>query len=261
MRVSIAELRQKAQRRTSNLYDTLFTRRVSIYVTALLYPLEVSANAVSAVNGLVAVSACALIGLGTERWQVLLGIALVHVYAVLDSVDGELARLRRTFTIKGLFLEDLSAFTMINGFFLAVAWYLHRTTGSTTPVILAVAVVGFGRNAMQVARRAIWKWLESHRPVAGGKAGGGKASLLGVVRALVEEHLLHYTNIWIVLTTLIGVELFGGPRLAGYAFAFYVCAVLAKELAAIAMLAMGDELRTQATSITAHVRATPTEPE
>ena len=216
----------------------------------------------SAFNGLVAVSACTLIGLGTERWQVLLGIALVHVYAVLDSVDGELARLRRSFTIKGLFLEDLSAFTMINGFFLAVAWYLHRTTGSDTPVILAVAVVAFGRNAMQVARRAIWKWLESHRPVRGAKPGGDwSPSLIGHVRKLVEEHLLHYTNIWIALTTLIAVELFDGPKLVWYAFAFYICAVLAKELAAIAMLAMGDELRAQATAITDHVRQTPTEPE
>jgi hypothetical protein len=242
--MTIAELRQKAQRRTSNIYDTLFTRRVSIYITALLYPLGVTANFVSAVNNLVAVASCVLIAFGSANWHVLAGIGLVHLYAVLDSVDGELARLRRTFTIKGLFLEDLSAFTMINGFFLAVGWYLQRTTGKDWPVWIAVVVVGFGRNAMGAARRAINKWFESRRPIPESTTHAGATSVLGRIRKLVEEHLLHYTNIWITLSSLIAVDLLvssDARTVLLYAFTFYVSAVLAKELAAIVVLAMTGE--------------------
>jgi phosphatidylglycerophosphate synthase len=257
--MTIAELRQRAQRRTSNTYDTLFTRRVSIYITAVLYPLGVTANAVSAVNNLVAVAACALIAFGQARWHILAGIGLVHLYAVLDSVDGELARLRRVFTIKGLFLEDLSAFTMINGFWLAIGWFLHRATGDTWPVWLAVVVVAFGRNAMGAARRAINKWFESHRAVpAAADRGAGGDSALGGVRKLVEEHLLHYTNIWIALTTLTAIALYRPVTMlpvVGYVFAFYISAVLAKELAAIAVLARTGELARQASELANHASA------
>lgn len=258
--MTIAELRQKAQRQTSNTYDTLFTRRVSIYLTAILYPAGVTANAVSAVNNVVAIVACALIAFGQARWHVLAGIGLVHLYAVLDSVDGELARLRRVFTIKGLFLEDLSAFTMINGFWLAIAWFLHRATGDTWPVWLAVAVVGFGRNAMGAARRAINKWFESHRAVpAAADRGAVAGSTLGRIRKVVEDHVLHYTNIWIALTTLAAVALYRPVTMlpiVGYVFAFYASAVLAKEMAAIAVLARTGELSRQAAETAAHACAT-----
>jgi phosphatidylglycerophosphate synthase len=259
--MTIAELRQTAQRRTSNIYDTLFTRRVSIYLTAILLPLGISANAVSALNNLVAVCACALIAFGSAKWHILAGIGLVHLYAVLDSVDGELARLRRTFTIKGLFLEDLSAFTMINGFFLAIGWYLHRSTDKDWPVWLAVIVVGFGRNAMGAARRAINKWFESRREIPALTRHVNHASALRRVRKLIENHLLHYTNIWISLTSIILLELLvtaDASVVLLYAFTFYVSAVLAKEVGAIAVLALTDELSAQAleTATNASSRAT-----
>jgi phosphatidylglycerophosphate synthase len=249
----IADLRAKAQRRTRNIYDTWFTRRVSIYVTALLYPLGVSANAVSAVNCLVAVAACAGIGLGTG-WQVIAGVACVHLLAVLDSVDGELARLRQTFTVRGLFLEDLCAFTMINGMFLALGCYLWRTQHLAWPLALAVAVVAFGRNAMQVARRAILAAVEAGRP-ATKTTLGAQTSL---VRYLFEHVLLHFTNMWVIASSCVLVEELGGLhrlRLVLYTLVFFSAAVLVKEAAVILTFATTDALDRQVGDVHAHVHA------
>lgn len=263
---TIADLRERVQRRTSNLYDTWFTRRVSIYVTALLSPLGISANTVSALNCLVAIAACALIGLG-RGWQVFVGIGLVHLFAVLDSVDGELARLRQRFSMQGLFLEDLAAYTMINGMFLAVAGYVFQTLDLVWPLLIAVATVAFGRNAMQVSRRAILKSVATRRPIAtevlNRTSDVRPRPATSKLRAFVEHHLLHYTNVWITLTTLIVVEQLAELqeyRLVLIAACFYMCAVLLKEAAVIATYLFTESLEKQVLDVYERARALPSGP-
>lgn len=255
----IAELRRRAQRSTSNLYDTLFTRRVSIYLTALLYPLAVSANIVSAVNILVAFTACLLIGFGSGGCLIA-GVLLMHLFAVLDSVDGELARLRQTFSLQGLFLEDLAAFTMINGMFLAVGGYVSRTLHVAWPIALAVIVVAFGRNAMQVARRALLKSIATRRPISPDLAkepGGGKSGLV----LFVEKSLLNYTNVWVVLTSAILVEVIGGyGGIVVVPFAAYAILVLFKELAVVATYTATRRLDRELVGIYRNASSVPTDP-
>jgi hypothetical protein len=245
----IAELRKQVQRKTSNLYDTLFTRRVSIYLTAALAPTGVTANQVSAVAAAVGLGACGLIAFGTPALQ-LGGVALIHLYAVLDSVDGELARLRRTFTLRGLFIEDLSAYAMINGFNLAVAWYLRRTGAGDWPLVAAVALAAFGRNAMPVARRVILNALAAGRPP---RVAPPAPRPPGRLRVLVEEQLLYQTNLWVVISTLIVVEIVAG-RAAGVlpVFAFAVGGLLLKEAAVIVHLVRGDALEHRLAEAAAH---------
>lgn len=255
----IAELRRRAQRTTSNLYDTFFTRRVSIYLTALLYPLGVSANAVSAVNVLVGLLACNLIAFGSGE-ILFIGIACVHLFAVLDSVDGELARLRRTFSVQGLFLEDLAAYTMINGVFLAVGVYLGRSMDCWWPLVLAVIVVAFGRNAMQVARRALLKSIATRRPVAPDLRGAGPDVGASGLRRFVEKQLLHYTNVWIVLTTAIVIEQVAGLRFVIYPFMGYALLVLLKELVVIAVYLRSDSLDRELAAIYRDASTLPTDP-
>ncbi|MGE0396380.1 MAG: CDP-alcohol phosphatidyltransferase family protein [Kofleriaceae bacterium] len=257
----IQDLRARVQRKTSNIYDTLFTRRVSIYVTAACFTFGVSANMISALNCLVGLAACALIGFG-DGWLVLGGIALVHVFAVLDSVDGELARLREKYTIVGLFLEDLAAFTMINGMFLAVGAYLHRTSGRLWPLLVAVVLVAFGRNAMQVARRAMFKSVRTARPIDPAVVAAHAAlpkQPSSAIRTL-GERLLHYTNVWLVLTSAILVEQLTEISIVAYAFALYATAVLLKEAAVIATYSFTNALEHELLDLYHRARSLPTDP-
>ena len=123
----VRRLRATAQRTGGTLYDRLFTLRVSVYVTAVLLPLGVTPNMVSLLNLVIGISPWILIGLDT---CVLVGVLLIHVYAVLDSVDGELARAKGQSSLKGLFLEDYSAYAMINGYWLAMGGNLSKATDS-----------------------------------------------------------------------------------------------------------------------------------
>jgi phosphatidylglycerophosphate synthase len=266
----IRELRSRLQRKTSNVYDTLFTRRVSIYFTVVLARLGVSANTVSALNILVGLAACALIGFAPGPW-LLLGVALVHLYAVLDSVDGELARFRESFSLKGLFLEDLSAYAMINAFQLAMGFYLARTQAIRWPAAVAIAMAAFGRNAMPVARRAILKSILTSRPVSAAvvakharlsaEAPTTSRSSLARLRSIVQDHVLHYTYIWIVLSSLVVVEQtldLSRSRLVLVGFVFFSAGLVAKELGAVARYLLTDALETETLRIYEQARQIPT---
>jgi phosphatidylglycerophosphate synthase len=232
----VAEVRARAQRKTGNLYDTWFTRRVSAWVTAALIPTGITPNAVSWLNLLVGAAVCAGIATGRAPWA-LAGALGIHLYAVLDSVDGELARWHGRSSLRGMFLENWSAYLMINGFQLAVGSYLWRTEHGTWPLAIAVAVAAFGRQAMPAARRTV---LEARRsgsavvdpvPIQPEAAGRWQRKL----RRVFEESLLYQTNVWVVLSTLVLVEHLAGvdAPLVLAVFTFYAMGQVAREAFAV----------------------------
>lgn len=202
----IGELRARAQRRGGSFYDRMFTRRISIFVTAALYPLGVAPNSVSFANTLVGLAGWLLVGSNTYP---LIGVLLVHLWAVLDSVDGELARLTRRFSLKGLFLEDHGAYVMINAYWLAMGWYLAQAIGRWWPLWLCAGFVVFGRLAMPAARRALMKSVETGRPHQPGaqKISGidWQHAPTGLVRFVFVD-ALHPTNMWAVTTIVLVFE-------------------------------------------------------
>lgn len=237
----IRDLRHRAQRKTSNLYDSLFTRRVSIYVTALLLPLGVAPNAVSLLNTILGLTGWAFIGFGVAPF---LGILLIHFYAVLDSVDGELARLTGRFSLKGLFLEDHSAYLMISGYWLAIGLYLWRTTANSWFLPAAVALVVFGRQAMPAARRGLIKSIETQRPLSAEEGVATAPKELSGLAGFIFVNLLHPTNIWVVTTTVLAIErLWIGSHNGLLAIASgYLALSVLRELAILFRLVTTDSL-------------------
>lgn len=242
--MKIAALRTLVQRRTGHLYDSVFTRRVSVFITAGLAPLGVTPNQVSTMGILVGVTACLLTAFG-RGWVVIVGVLLVHLVAVLDSVDGELARLRRQFSLKGLFLEDLSAFYMIVAFPVAVGFHVFRAGAGSLPLVLAILFGCFGRNAMAAARRALLKSMQTKRPVRT-PASPSSSGVGGGIRRMIEEHLLNHTNIWVVLSTVLLVETLIGksPTTTAAVTSVLMVGLFAKEAATLVHLLRQDTLDT-----------------
>jgi phosphatidylglycerophosphate synthase len=239
-RYSVAEIRSRAQRRTSNLYDTYFTRVVSAWITALVAPLGISPNTVSVLNFFVGVGGCALIGLGSTTGQVVAGIVLIHLYAVLDSVDGELARLLNRGSLKGMFLEDWSAYGVMAAFPVGVGLYVQNAGGSGYGLAFAVLFAVLGRNAMPAVRRAIGE-SRAYPPAEGVGTTSPSARVSGW-KALLENHVLHLTNVRLVLTSLIVAHLLTGiVGLVEVPLLFYLGAMFARE-AAIVTFAMRADL-------------------
>ncbi len=264
MTESIAELRRRCQRKTSNLYDTYFVRRVSIYLTVPLWRVGVTPNAVSFANLLVGLAGCFLIGTATGP-GLLVGVLCMHLYSILDSVDGELARLTRKFSLQGLFLEDFSAYMLINGFWLALGAHLWRVSGSIAYPALAIAICAFGRNVMPAARRCLIKSVTTRRPLdatpSGRRASAAGPSFVGRLRSFVEESVLHATNVWLACTTALLLEAYAGVRpglLLGPLFFGYAALTVAREAAGFAVMALGRGLNRKLDEIYENARNIPT---
>jgi phosphatidylglycerophosphate synthase len=258
-RFSVRDIRRQGQRRTSNLYDTLFTRNVSVWVTAVLAPLGTSPNLVTLVNFVVGMAGCVLIGFGAGPAAVLGGIVLLHLYAVLDSVDGELARLLDRRSLRGMFLEDWSAYGLMNAFPIAVALYMVAVGASQAALILAVLYAAVGRNAMPALRRAIAESQEVPPPTRTGP--GHRSVRVGGWMAFVENHLLHQTNLRLVLTVLIIVHLASGVRLPlEVAFYGYVLALFAREVAILFFGLRRDLVQQELTRLRGPTATAPTPP-
>lgn len=194
------------QRRGGSLYDRFFTRRVSAHLSLVLLRRGwTNPNAITALNTVLGLAAWALIA---ANYLVYVGIGLIHLYAVLDSVDGEIARATGKTSLKGMYLEDHSAYLMINGYWLAMGTYLAGTLDTPWPLFIAMTYVAFGRSAMPAARRALLKAIEGgKRPdlEASGRGAGTRATLSGLTRFAFID-LLHPSTVWAVSTTVLLIE-------------------------------------------------------
>lgn len=88
----------------------LYMRRVSPYLTRLLLATPLSANAITALMipiGLLAALSLSFPGVAPAVGAVL----LVQLVLLLDCCDGEVARWRRTFSPKGIYLDQLGHYS------------------------------------------------------------------------------------------------------------------------------------------------------
>ncbi len=82
------------------LYRKLFTRRISIYLTAFFLRSGLSANGVSILKGIIACSGALLFAPGRPAFFIV-GAFLLQLSFVLDACDGEVARFTGTSTTAG----------------------------------------------------------------------------------------------------------------------------------------------------------------
>jgi len=114
---SIAELRAETQPdwllgrpNAEHWAGRLYLRRVSPYVTRLVLTTPLSANGVTALAipiGLLAALSLTLAGI----WPAVLAALLLQLQLLLDCVDGEVARWRKTFSPAGIYLDQLAHYS------------------------------------------------------------------------------------------------------------------------------------------------------
>lgn len=115
---SLTELRRVAQppglvgrRSAEHWAGRLYMRRWSLRVTRALLPLPVTPNGLTLLMlavGIVAAAVATVVAL----WAALLAAVLIQVYLLLDCVDGEVARWRRTTSPAGVYLDRLGHYTV-----------------------------------------------------------------------------------------------------------------------------------------------------
>ncbi len=143
---SIKQLRLKLQ--TTGLGLPILQRGPSIYLTWLAVPTTITANQVSAAMILVGLLGSATIIAGYP-W---VGLGLVYLNEVLDCVDGEVARYRGTFSLRGLYLDLVNHLTTQAVFFLALTFWI--STGVPQPWSSMVLLFGMLGAISMPLRRA-----------------------------------------------------------------------------------------------------------
>ncbi|MGN6606129.1 MAG: CDP-alcohol phosphatidyltransferase family protein [Jatrophihabitans sp.] len=130
-RRSLAEVRALAQppevlnRRNAEHWSGTYLRRVSVYLTYALLPTGISANGVTGLMILTGLAGAAVL-LWTSAWAIVLCAVLMQLQILIDCSDGEVARVRRTTSSAGVYLDRLG----------------HWTTEAALPLGLGIHVDG-----------------------------------------------------------------------------------------------------------------------
>lgn len=83
----------------------------------------------------------------------LAGAGALLAYHLLDKVDGDVARYRRSFSIVGVYLDEVGHGIAFGGLFLGLGIHLAWDAGSVGRAMLALAAGGLGATAMVLARQ------------------------------------------------------------------------------------------------------------
>jgi phosphatidylglycerophosphate synthase len=144
---TIQELRELLQREKLEGRERpwgyrLFQRGPSIYITIALMRTPLTPNGASLASILFGASGALL--LLYPAWEIkLAALLLFYFHLLFDRVDGELARYKHVFSLKGIYLDELNHYIIPPLFFICLAWGLKDTTASEQYIVL-LAGMGAG---------------------------------------------------------------------------------------------------------------------
>lgn len=194
----MAQLRAVAQpsatigRRNSEHWAGSYLRKGSIFLTRLLLPTGISANAVTWVMVAIGILG-ALVLVLPGWWPVLACAALIQLHILVDCTDGEIARWRGQISTTGVYVDRVGHYLVES--LLPICFGIHLGGGIPGLVdgrfgwpligaLIAVVVVckkSFG-DLMHVARTASnWPKLSEDAELAAPRSGGLR-SLRGMLR-------------------------------------------------------------------------------
>jgi len=128
------------------------SRGVAIYITWLLIHTGVTANQVTLMTVSLALAGALLLAM-PPAWLALAGVSAMLAYHLLDKVDGDVARYRRTFSIVGVYLDEVGHGIAFAGVFLGLGVHLAWGAETVARAILVLAAGGLGAACMVLARQ------------------------------------------------------------------------------------------------------------
>lgn len=145
MGLSFSEVRERAQNhphlRADPLYARLVMRRISPLVTWLLVTrTSITANGVTYLSIASGVGASVLVAV-SQWWSFLLAVLMLQLAYLLDTVDGEVARVRGASSLRGTYL-DLVGHGLQNQSLYGAAAYVLIVRSDAAGWALAVGLLG-----------------------------------------------------------------------------------------------------------------------
>lgn len=143
------------------LFARIYLRRCAAPLVALLSRTHVTPNQIT-VAFLAMMTVGALCQLDqSRRWLAVAGAALLQLGLILDAVDGEIARIKRIYSIKGVYL-DMIGHRLVHGLlFLSTGFGLWLRDGQIVPVLLG-SLACYGELGLTLVLYAKWRALLDH---------------------------------------------------------------------------------------------------
>jgi phosphatidylglycerophosphate synthase len=158
--VDAADLASRTAARTGDgFYSTFVLRRIAAHVTPWAVRRRIPANTVTALSALVGVAAAVSFAFGTYP-ALVLGALLLQVSLVLDCVDGEIARVTRTRSPFGAWLDAatdrLKEYAALAGLAIAAGagWWWVATAGMVVQTARHMHDFAFSKGVLAMYRRA-----------------------------------------------------------------------------------------------------------
>ena len=148
---SIKELREiclpnyiLSGRSQSHLFNRICTRQVSIYLTKLFLHMGISANQTTMLSMFIVALGALLMSVG-DIYYMIAGAIVLFLFPILDSVDGEIARYKKSKDIfSGRYMEVLSHPIARALIFAGWGVGLYNATGNILPILCSgLLIIGF----------------------------------------------------------------------------------------------------------------------
>ncbi len=143
---SIRELRQMLQAEKVALrkgywgYKT-FSRGPSIYITYPLLKTGIRPNHMTVLTLLTGIAGAIVIGWPSSTVK-LIGLGLLYLNLVFDEVDGELARYKKIFSLKGIYLDAINHLAVPALFLISLTISVAQVTALNPIVVLLAGTIG-----------------------------------------------------------------------------------------------------------------------
>ena len=153
----IIESLPKKKNSNSSLWVKLLIRKISFPFTFLFINLGFSANAVSCISILAAITACACYIIpGTVT--LIIAIVFVNLWLVLDCVDGNIARCKKQKTVFGEFVDDIGGYYIEALVYLAISAAAFNMGGILFNAgNVWIVIIGGVSSSINILARLIYK--------------------------------------------------------------------------------------------------------
>jgi len=193
------------KRKDTSLWARVFSRPLSFPVTYILINLGVSANAVSVISIFVALAACILLACGsTLSW---IGVFVFLFWDVMDCVDGNIARVKKTASLKGEYMDAISGYTAPAFIYLSLGIAAYNEPGYLNFLGHWIIVVGAVASLSDLLSRIIYQKflvtqmkLNSNKPTENNIEEERKSGLKRIIDVLMKN--LTYSSLFMPLLVI-----------------------------------------------------------
>jgi phosphatidylglycerophosphate synthase len=139
----------------------LYIRPLSLPLTRLLLKTNITPNQVTIVFILVMLAGALCQLEQRVRWVPISGALLLQLGIILDACDGSIARAKKLYSVKGLYLDMIGHRLVHATLFCAAGAGLYLRDGAVMPLLLAMAAT-YGELGLTMIFYAKWRALVSY---------------------------------------------------------------------------------------------------